>query len=314
MIPVTKNYSAGTHLFREKDRSRELYIINTGVVQAYRKIGNFEVELARMEKGAVVGEMALIDGKPRSASARALTDCSVIIIDADSFHSKIKGIPPWFLSLVRMTSSKIRKANKRLQIRHLRYRGFNIIIVLNYLSMESTLSPPEIELKQLQRKLIQLLGTTHQRIVRILEFMEQHLFIEIQSGKITITDPERLHKYCRFLRLVMRKVYEPMNELLSGMHPFFEKGMELFPSIAADPSGQTEISSDQFSQIFEQSGFNECRGEIIDILKNCAVIGVNKKIISDSRNERGGYIYSLNNEVWNAIALHYTFEHFIPEI
>jgi CRP/FNR family transcriptional regulator, cyclic AMP receptor protein len=133
MQPFTKTFKAGAHLFHENDHSRELYIVQAGTIKVFRQIGTREVELALMEKGSVFGEMALIDGKPRSASARAVSDAIVAIIDAQSFESKIRGVPPWYLSIIKIISSKIRKANKHLQIVGAWNRGSALMLCLSFI-------------------------------------------------------------------------------------------------------------------------------------------------------------------------------------
>ena len=132
MNPQTKLFKTGVHLFHENDRSRELYVIQSGNVKVYRTQSGREVELAVMGKGSVLGEMALIDGRPRSASAKALDECTVSIIDADVFHNRIKGVPPWFMTIIKMTCQKIRNANRLLQSMGGGRHGFNIILAIHY--------------------------------------------------------------------------------------------------------------------------------------------------------------------------------------
>lgn len=77
---------AGTVLMAEGDRTDSLYLIETGSVAVYRAFndgsedGMGERVLATLTAGSILGEMAVLDGQPRSASARTETDCHLIEI------------------------------------------------------------------------------------------------------------------------------------------------------------------------------------------------------------------------------------------
>ena len=88
MKPLLKKYKAGTILFHENDHSRELYIIQTGKVKIYRMIGKHEMQLTVLGEGSVLGEMALIDGEPRSASAKVIEDSDLIQLDSETLMKR----------------------------------------------------------------------------------------------------------------------------------------------------------------------------------------------------------------------------------
>ncbi|MFP4014429.1 MAG: cyclic nucleotide-binding domain-containing protein [Chitinispirillaceae bacterium] len=85
------------HLFRENNRSRELYVIQSGRVKVYKTMGSKEIERAMMGKGAVLGETALIFGKPRSASAVVVEECTTLQIESEVIQRKIQGVPSWWM-------------------------------------------------------------------------------------------------------------------------------------------------------------------------------------------------------------------------
>lgn len=69
--------AAGAAVMTEGDRTDSLYLIDDGTVTVFRTLGDGGGEriLATLSTGAILGEMALLDGQPRSASVRAATDC-----------------------------------------------------------------------------------------------------------------------------------------------------------------------------------------------------------------------------------------------
>ena len=97
-ITHSRNYVAGEYIFRQADPGIGLYLIREGEVEI-KRINSFDVEhtLAVFNRGDFFGELALVDGEKRSASAVAKSTCKVYVIfkpDLDEFIEKYprKGI------------------------------------------------------------------------------------------------------------------------------------------------------------------------------------------------------------------------------
>ncbi|MDD5675194.1 MAG: Crp/Fnr family transcriptional regulator [Chitinivibrionales bacterium] len=280
--PFSKTLKAGAQLFRENDHSRELYLVQAGTVKIYRQIGAREVELALMEKGAVFGEMALIDGKPRSASAKCATDAVVTIIDAQSFESKIRGVPPWYLSIIKIISGKIRKANKHLQIVGSWNRGCAVILSLSHLLKRYGKDDEEgrrlLDLHDTKKHLIQLLGMTHQIIMQQLDYLHVKGFLEIKDDTLVFPDPARFAGYCTFLRLHLRKGFEKM------------------PSLSGDAIELCGVLAEQKKELFMQE-VASCEIPAEEIIGHCGTLGLQDKaaaIITELK--QGGLITAPKKE------------------
>ena len=83
-----KSVSAGDILFKQGDTARALFMIQSGEfeVSAITEFGA-EVTLAHLGPGAVLGEMALLEGGLRSATVEALSECVVFELSHSAFHS-----------------------------------------------------------------------------------------------------------------------------------------------------------------------------------------------------------------------------------
>jgi CRP-like cAMP-binding protein len=86
-----KTYEPGEVVFREGDLGRGLYIVVAGTVEVVRAAGNGERRLATCEPGAAFGELAIVDDLPRSATARALSACRLLILYRAHFEALIEG-------------------------------------------------------------------------------------------------------------------------------------------------------------------------------------------------------------------------------
>ncbi len=105
----------GASLFLEGDPSNGMYLVRSGVLKIYLNREGKEVLLAQVTSGAMIGEMALFDEKPRSASAAALKTCEVTFISKSEFEQLMKMIPKWFKGLMSTLSGRLRDTNSRLQ-------------------------------------------------------------------------------------------------------------------------------------------------------------------------------------------------------
>jgi CRP-like cAMP-binding protein len=306
MMPKTTVIKPGTHLFHENDRSRELYIIQSGNVRVYKALNGREIELAILGKGAVLGEMALIDGRPRSASAVALDICVAVVVDAEAFHSRVTNVPPWLMTIVKMTSSKIRNAERLLQSIGGSQRGINIVIALNYLFARHG---KEIEPAFARETLGRLLKASDDSITRVFEFLGSHSFIHISETCITLPDPLRMAEYCDFLRFYVRKTFERGPAPSQKVQAFMITAAQEFPElVAADDTRKeiAEIKAEDLERLFEKSGLADSR---MEILADCAEQSLGTAVKAAEKEKEG---FSIPTQLWRQWYLFFTFNGVIP--
>jgi CRP/FNR family cyclic AMP-dependent transcriptional regulator len=272
MNPQIKIFQPGAHLFHENDRSRELYIVQSGNIRVYRTQNNREVELSVLGKGAVLGEMALIDGRPRSASAKALDECSVAIVDADSFLNRIKGVPSWFLTIIKMTCQKIRNANRLLQSMGGGRHGANILLALYY---QFARWGETLDYARTKRELTRLLGASEQNVVRMCDFLVKHGFVECAGEKIVLADKKRFSDYCDFLRLHIQKAYDRATIPSRDTQAFLCAFAEAYPD-AVSSQGTARVSGEDIEDLVKEMHLGKAVKEIISFLENNGLVTLKK--------------------------------------
>lgn len=100
-------------IFRAGDVGRCMYVVLQGVVEiVIERASGHPLSLATCEPGEFFGEMALVDGQPRSAAARALCDCRLLAIDRDSLL-RVSG-PQLASRLTAELSKRLRRADGTL--------------------------------------------------------------------------------------------------------------------------------------------------------------------------------------------------------
>lgn len=87
---ATRSFTAGEHLIREGESAAEAYIITTGSCEAYKMIDGERQILRRMGVGEVVGETALLTGKPRTASVVAHEPVTARVVTRDALERELE--------------------------------------------------------------------------------------------------------------------------------------------------------------------------------------------------------------------------------
>lgn len=97
-------YTAGQTIFFEGQHGDEMYVVQSGEVDIYA--GGHLVEVAG--PGDVIGEMALVDRMPRSATAIARTDCKIVPVDRERFEFLVQNNPSFAIRVMQVMSSRLR--------------------------------------------------------------------------------------------------------------------------------------------------------------------------------------------------------------
>lgn len=115
MSATQKKLTKGEIIFREGDPSDACYVVKSGKIVITKAKGNSEIELASLGPGAMFGEMAFFDGKPRSATAKAAGDALVISLPFASLNAQFASFPQWLKVMVNTINDHLRDANKRIK-------------------------------------------------------------------------------------------------------------------------------------------------------------------------------------------------------
>lgn len=109
-----RSVKAGTVIFRERDPSDEVLVILDGTVEVLRNHGERQVLLGALKAGQIFGEMGVISGKPRSATARAVSNVTLASIPKDEFIAAFGSGDSMALRILRMVCERLRDADNRI--------------------------------------------------------------------------------------------------------------------------------------------------------------------------------------------------------
>src|SRR3954471_21038523 len=101
---------AGSTIFAENDAPTTAYLIESGEVEVSTLQRGERTVLGHLGPGMLLGEMAVLDNSPRSASARAISDCVLIPIDRRQFAERLAAADPVVRALLMIQLTRFRSA------------------------------------------------------------------------------------------------------------------------------------------------------------------------------------------------------------
>lgn len=110
-----RTYKAGTTIVAQGDTGVGLYILKSGTARVTLVVNpdRAEEEVATVGPGEVIGEMALLDDLPRSATITAINDVTALLLPIWDFRGILQNHPDIALKLLAVLSRRLRRAEQR---------------------------------------------------------------------------------------------------------------------------------------------------------------------------------------------------------
>jgi len=186
----------GDYLFKQNDRSRDLYIIKSGKVRVYKVEGGIDIELDTVGTGGIVGEIAIIDGGLRSASVVALEDTEAFMITEEDFKAISNKIPDWFQKIATILAHRLREADARIDCNMETDRTAHVAAALSLVTYSTECKPLdkgfEINAKVLENEVVDMLNIKYSDAIAAFEKLVKQDLLQIDKGKAIIKSREKL--------------------------------------------------------------------------------------------------------------------------
>jgi CRP/FNR family transcriptional regulator, cyclic AMP receptor protein len=198
-VAVPRSFPAGTRVFHEGDPSDVCYIVREGSFRVTREHSDGRaITLATMGPGEVFGELAMLDGDVRSASAEAIVDGELLALPAKDVRALLARHPEISVKLVSALVRRLRAANVRLSRQSFQTVPSRVAGVLSQLVAEATPNRGEngeVTIRMNQADLAQLAGTSRESVSRFLADLERAGVVRSGRGRVTVLEPTKLHNY-----------------------------------------------------------------------------------------------------------------------
>jgi CRP-like cAMP-binding protein len=131
-----KDFKAGTVLFHEGQPGDHMYVITHGEVEIRRNVGETERVLAVLPAGEFFGEMAILNARPRSATAVVRVDSRLLVIAGNTFEAMLRARPEIAMRIIKALASRLENANQHIELLLLPTPNHRVVQCLRHLAEE----------------------------------------------------------------------------------------------------------------------------------------------------------------------------------
>jgi len=193
--------SAGQPLFAKREDADAMFIVLGGRIKIFtHAAGRKRKTFAYLKRGEFFGEMSLVEGTTRTASAQAVEPSRLLLIRKRDFQRLLAHDPKLALYLLRTVCERLRRANEEIEgllFRNILGRVARVMLDLAKRSGEP-LNGCGLVFKEryTQQELADLVGTTREPLTRALSSLRRAGLVGTHEGRYCVPDPSKLSGLC----------------------------------------------------------------------------------------------------------------------
>ncbi|MGA2895339.1 MAG: Crp/Fnr family transcriptional regulator [Xanthobacteraceae bacterium] len=187
-----RSYAAGERICRLDDQGDSMMAVVVGTVRISLPIvKGREIILADLQSGELFGEIALLDGKPRSANATALTNCELMVLQRRDIMPFLERNPSACIKLMAILCARIRRSDERMS--DIAFLDLPVRLAKTLLNYPSTRTGV-VKLSLSQSELAAMAGGTRENVNRCLRDWQRRGILELKDRWTIIRKPEALRE------------------------------------------------------------------------------------------------------------------------
>ena len=185
-----KDVARGTTIFAKGAPGTCLFAVCRGVVLVTSTSSDGKsLFLNEIKEGEIFGEIALLDGQPRTADASAFTDCSLIVVERRDFLPLLRNYPDVMLKLVEILCSRLRRTTE--QVEDLMFMDLRSRLAKTLLRLSRDAADDRM-LEISQGELSQIVGLSREMINRQLQVWVREGYLKLERRRLIILQPDAL--------------------------------------------------------------------------------------------------------------------------
>lgn len=190
-------YKKGTMIFCEYEPGNAFYLIQSGQVQITKVMGDIEKTIDILQPGELFGEMAILEEAPRSASAIAVDDVTVLEFNRENFEILLKGNPQIALKLLKTFVKRIYDQHRRFMILTLEDDQARVADVFLMLSEGRQMGEDDGDSREFRitsDDIAHWAGLAPEKVRAVVNQMASQRRLEMYPGKIVVTNIHDLQR------------------------------------------------------------------------------------------------------------------------
>lgn len=190
---LSRTFKRGMTIFTKGDESTNLFAVGSGTVRiSVPSVDGRAAVFNLLEAGDIFGEIALLDGQPRTADAVAVTDCNLFTIERRDFLPLVANNAELSFKLIEVLCARLRHTTEQVEDILFLNLPMRLAKTLLRLGERSGASPARITITQ--RELGHLIGMSRESTNKQLREWEQKKWLRIDRGEVVLLMPDALAK------------------------------------------------------------------------------------------------------------------------
>ncbi|MCB9599112.1 MAG: Crp/Fnr family transcriptional regulator [Sandaracinus sp.] len=203
LAKLVQEHPAGTVLFRDGDPGHVMYVIQSGRVRIFTEVKDREKLLAVLGPGDFFGEMAILNQKPRTASAEVIEPAKLLVIDPQTFGAMIVSNTEIAVRLIKKLARRLDSANALIDL--LMHRDPKARVILGLAHEAEFNGIPEddgsIVVHLDEAGLANQIGLGVEEVQSVLKRLDRLNIVAVTPEGFRIPDVMRLHEFLEFLQM-----------------------------------------------------------------------------------------------------------------
>jgi CRP/FNR family transcriptional regulator/CRP/FNR family cyclic AMP-dependent transcriptional regulator len=194
------SFDSRQSVFAKRQDADAMFIVLSGRIKIYTNSASKKRKtFAYLKEGEFFGEMSLVEGTTRTASAEAVEPSRLLVIRKKDFQRLLAHDPKLALYLLQTVSARLRRANEEIEgllFRNILGRVAKAMLELAQRAGEQKNGGLLFKEHFTQQELADLVGTTREPLTRALSSLRRAGLINMQQGRYAIPSPEKLAGLC----------------------------------------------------------------------------------------------------------------------
>src|SRR3954471_11740910 len=193
-----KSFKAGATIFNKDDPGTSLFALCSGTVKiSNRSFEGKDAVFNLLHAGEIFGEIALLDGQPRTADAVAMTDCELMVIERRDFLNFVHAEPMVALKIIELLCQRLRWSSQHFEELVFLNLPVRLARLLLRLLDQDADSVDHRKLKITQLEISHMLGSTRESVNKQLRTWTKRKWIALERGGIVLLAPNELAAIAR---------------------------------------------------------------------------------------------------------------------
>jgi CRP/FNR family transcriptional regulator, cyclic AMP receptor protein len=189
----TRRVVRGTTIFAKGDPGTGLMGVLAGTVKvSVASADGKDIMLNLFHEGEVFGEIALLDGRPRTADATAMSDCELVVIERRDFVPFLSDHPDVMLKFIEILCSRLRRTSEQVQDITFLNLPTRLAKTLLQLTAAEDGSATARKAAVTQREISQMIGISRESTNKQLRAWAKRGLIRLERGGVGVVAPDKL--------------------------------------------------------------------------------------------------------------------------